>query len=100
MAPVGRWQKGKDILWWTKAASAEQRSALQDEKERMRENDQALIDEALGLKPKRRVHHDSLEKDELKVLLARGTTERGSIDIERVQGLGAAPAKFHEHIER
>lgn len=66
----------------------------------MRENDQALIDEALGVKPKRRAEYGSLEKEELKTLLARGSTERESVDIERVQGLGAAPAKFHEHIDR
>ena len=31
MAPIGRWQKGKDILWWTKA-SEEQKAAEMDEK--------------------------------------------------------------------
>jgi hypothetical protein len=66
----------------------------------MRQNDQALIDEALGIKPKRQKHYDDLDQTELKALLAKGTTERGSLDVERVQGLGAAPAKFHDHIER
>lgn len=66
----------------------------------MRENDEALIAEALGLKPKRQKQYDNLDKDELKYLLSKGETLRGSDDIQRVQGLGAAPAKFHDHIER
>ena len=66
----------------------------------MRENDDALIQEALGLKPKRQRQYEALDRDELKSLLAKGETERASIDIERVQGLGAAPTKFHDHIDR
>jgi len=66
----------------------------------MRENDEALIAEALGLKPKRQKQYDTLDKSDLKVLLAKGETERASTDIERVQGLGAAPTKFHDHIDR
>jgi hypothetical protein len=31
-------------------------------------------------------------------MLARGETDRSAIDVERVEGLGAAPTKFHSHI--
>ena len=36
----------------------------------------------------------------MKQLLARGEMERDSTDIERVDGLGNAPSKRHDHISR
>ena len=41
------------------------------------------------MKPKRQKVYEGLERDELKALLSRGETERGSTDAERVSGLGA-----------
>jgi hypothetical protein len=100
MAPVGRWQKGKDILWYTRD-KAEQDKAMEAEKESIRKNDEDLLNEALGLKPKKRKFVESnLDRVEIKQLLARGETERGSADVERIEGLGAAPSKTHEHIQR
>ncbi len=45
-----------------------------------------------GLAPKRRAAPTSeLDPNELKELLGRGKTERDRIDVERQEGLGAAP---------
>ena len=46
-----------------------------------------MIDEALGLRPKRQKVYQELDQDEVKMLLSRGSTERGSHDVERVQGI-------------
>lgn len=102
-APVGRWQKGKDLQWYAKASPQELAIALQEEKDRIRASDDDVINEALGLKPKRkRIIETQLDSAEVKQFLSRGgmETERSSVDIERVQGLGAAPVKVHDHIER
>lgn len=100
MAPIGRWQKNKDILWYTKQ-SGDSELSVRNEIDSMKQNDEDLINEALGIKArKRKFVENQLHRDELKHLFSRGATERASVDIERIEGLGAAPTKTHEHIER
>ena len=110
-SPVGRWQKGKDLLWYTRSqgstpmSAEEARTARRAEAAAERASLQAqeddLIAEQLGLSMKKRRAVDTkLEAHEVTQLLERGTVERDRLDIERVQGLGAAATRRHEHIEK
>ena len=96
-APVGRWQKGKDIYWYAKGNSEAAINA-EEEKRRLKELDEELINSALGIKtkPKQYTTTNELDTDELKVLLSRGSTGRTEVDAERVEGLGKAPVVRHE----
>ncbi len=98
-APVGRWQKGKDIMWYTKGKE-QQRQILDEEKRAMKEMDEDLLNAALGMQVKRAIRAPALDSVELKQLVGKGTIEREEHEIERIRGLGAAPAKTHEHIEK
>ncbi|GLD94159.1 hypothetical protein PINS_up002770 [Pythium insidiosum] len=92
-APVGRWQKGKDLTWYNKLSREDRAAALKAEIALAKQRDQELMDQALGIAPKRRVEPTGpLEAAEVKELLKRGASDREGLDGERVEGVGAAPA--------
>jgi len=92
---VGRWQRTKDVDWWTKAkddgGAEAAAAAAKAEAAATRAEEEILMQEALGLRPKRsreERERDALEKHELQELLRRGDTADGRADGERVRGLG------------
>ncbi|GJP42802.1 hypothetical protein CLOM_g2329 [Closterium sp. NIES-68] len=111
MAPVGRWQKGKDLQWYARkpgdkaAAQAAAEEQLKLEKQRIKEEEEAAMNEMLGIAPVRRKgpklgETRGMEKGEVEELFRRGqsgevlTQEYAS--GERIEGLGFAPAPGHE----
>nr|ACU17203.1 unknown [Glycine max] len=97
-APVGRWQKGKDLFWYTrdkKSQNAEMEAAKEEIK-RIKEEEEQAMREALGLAPKRsnRPQGNRLDKHEFSELVKRGSTAEdvgaGHAEAARVQGLGFA----------
>lgn len=96
MAPVGRWQKGKDLHWYArdKKGAASEADALKEEIRRVKEEEEHAMREALGLAPKRntRPQGNRLDKHEYAELVKRGSTAEdmggGHAEAAQVQGLG------------
>ena len=109
-ASVGRWQKHKDLQWYTRShpgARASVAAEIAREQRAARERDEDLLNQQLGIAPKRRRKEPadaesgaSLDAAEMKELLARGGMERDSRDADRIGGIGTDETKRHEHVER
>ncbi|KAJ6803363.1 multiple myeloma tumor-associated protein 2-like protein [Iris pallida] len=95
-APVGRWQKGKDLHWYARDKKSEQQNAdlAREEIKRIKEEEEQAMREALGLAPKRstRPQGNRLDKHEYAELVKRGSTAEdlgaGHAEAAQVQGLG------------
>ncbi|RLN03461.1 uncharacterized protein C2845_PM13G25820 [Panicum miliaceum] len=93
-APVGRWQKGKDLFWYTRDKKSDTEDALKEEIRRVKEEEEQAMREALGLAPKRsnRPQGNRLDKHEYAELIKRGSTAEdlgaGHAEAAQVQGLG------------
>lgn len=105
-APVGRWQKGKDLNWYARDKKSQglDMEAAKEEIRRIKEEEEQSMREALGLAPKRagRPQGTRLDKHEFSELVKRGSTAEdlgaGHAEAAQVQGLGfsRAPRAWEE----
>lgn len=104
-APVGRWQKGKDLHWYARDKKSSSNVDVAKEEIRLiKEQEEQAMREALGLAPKTagRSQGNRLDKHEFSELVKRGSTAEdlgaGHAEAARVQGLGflRAPHAWEE----
>lgn len=90
MAPVGRWQKGRDLAWYAREAARTGRTAEELEAEelaRVRDQEAELLAEALGYKgPKKHLAPPAVSQDELQQAIRR--EQDGGEGPEGVKGVG------------
>lgn len=109
LAPVGRWQKGKDLSWYAKkgsdgAAQEDEATRRKEELRAIKERENDALSEALGFRVSTNRPRDELDKDEVQRLLKEsvgnedeaGTTAR---QIAGGKGLGYGAYQGESPIE-
>ncbi|KAI9298195.1 hypothetical protein K502DRAFT_362627 [Neoconidiobolus thromboides FSU 785] len=98
MAPVGRWQKNRDLTWYSKESKAERDLKREEEIRRIKEAEEDALAEALGYPVKKRKPVAPIDPKDLKALLSKGNhVEEGDLvaEAEEINGIGFSGNTTH-----
>ncbi|XP_048367844.1 multiple myeloma tumor-associated protein 2 [Sphaerodactylus townsendi] len=88
MAPVGRWQKGKDLTWYAKGKKGDAALSRAEEMAAIRQAEEEAMLAALGYKNVKK-QPTGLSKEDLAEVCKRDGAERDEKSVDRVLGLGS-----------
>ncbi|XP_071782574.1 multiple myeloma tumor-associated protein 2 [Centroberyx gerrardi] len=91
MAPVGRWQKGKDLTWYAKDKKGGAPLSREEELAAVRAAEQEALMAALGHKNIKR-QPTGLTKEDLADVCRREEADGEERDVDRISGLGSSSA--------
>ncbi|KAM4605630.1 multiple myeloma tumor-associated protein 2 [Polymixia lowei] len=91
MAPVGRWQKGKDLTWYAKDKKGAKALSREEELAAVRAAEQEALMAALGHKNLKR-QPTGLTKEDLADVCRREEADGEERDVDRISGLGSSSA--------
>ncbi|XP_037538245.1 multiple myeloma tumor-associated protein 2 isoform X2 [Nematolebias whitei] len=91
MAPVGRWQKGKDLTWYSKDKKTGKTLSKEDELAAVRAAEEEALMAALGHKNIKR-QPTGLTKEDLVEVCRREEADGEERNVDRISGLGSSSA--------
>ncbi|KAM6948707.1 multiple myeloma tumor-associated protein 2 [Aplochiton taeniatus] len=91
MAPVGRWQKGKDLTWYARDKKSGAPLSRAEELAAVKAEEQEALMAALGHKSIKR-QPTGLTKEDLADVCRREDADGEDRDVDRISGLGSSSA--------